>query len=252
MKDDGRRFAQIPEAVLYADVSGNAVRLYGILQRHVARRTPYHPSRAELAALSRSSIDSVDRGLRELAKSGLVVISKAGSFNRYQLLEPTEEAANLRPVPPGGSRKSAVSSDARKPQNCGPDAANMRRGKPQICGTTGEIGESSSIEEERDHDHDLSGYSPEILCADWFPAFEEILSWLPPGLRTRPDNEQPAEILAKNYSIAAIREKRKALMGEPFFLRAWPHEILDAFGRDFKDQVTSPSPSRAVALGGSD
>lgn len=231
MRGDGRRFAQIPEAVLYAEISANAVRLYGILQRHIGRRSPYHPPRSELAALMRASTDTVDRTLLELAGAGLIKVEKRGSFNKYSFPPVPQQSANLPTPQPPTVRKDAESADSRSPQGCGVESANLptrvRKDAAQL-----ESGEFSSIEE-REGDHDSSGWPPEVMSAEWFPEFQEILSWYPPRLRDRPDNVQPAEILAKTYTIDYIREKHLEIMGEPYFLKGWPQEILDAIGRDF-------------------
>jgi hypothetical protein len=60
-------FAMIPECVLYnPDISGNAVRIYGALNRHANSEGQAFPSRSRLAKLCALSIRTVDKAIAEL------------------------------------------------------------------------------------------------------------------------------------------------------------------------------------------
>lgn len=68
-----QHFAIIPEWVLYADVSANAVRLYAALRRYADKAGKAHPSRSSLAKDIRvKSVRTVDAALDELEKLGAV------------------------------------------------------------------------------------------------------------------------------------------------------------------------------------
>lgn len=66
-------FCIIPEWVLYADISSNAVRLYGTLQRYADKDSGQcHPSRKTLAEKCKLSLSSLDRALIELVELGAI------------------------------------------------------------------------------------------------------------------------------------------------------------------------------------
>jgi hypothetical protein len=66
-------FSITPEWVLYADITSNAVRLYGVLQRYADKDSgECHPSRKTLANRCRLSLSSLDRALIELVDIGAV------------------------------------------------------------------------------------------------------------------------------------------------------------------------------------
>jgi len=68
-------FSIIPESVLYADISSNAVRVYGVLRRHADKDdNTCHPGKGRIAALARMSERSVDRAVNELVAEGFVTI----------------------------------------------------------------------------------------------------------------------------------------------------------------------------------
>ena len=68
-------FSIIPESVLYADISSNAVRVYGVLRRHADKDdNTCHPGKGRIAALARMSERSVDRAVNELVAGGFVTI----------------------------------------------------------------------------------------------------------------------------------------------------------------------------------
>jgi len=66
-------FCIIPEWVLYAPISSNAVRLYGTLQRYADKDSGQcHPSRKTLADKCNLSLSSLDRALIELVEIGAI------------------------------------------------------------------------------------------------------------------------------------------------------------------------------------
>ena len=85
------RFAMVPEWLLDAQVSDCAVRLYAVLLRYGQSSGQRMPSRALLARrLHKSSVDTVDRALRELTLIGAVVVERRREgtknlTNRYRL-----------------------------------------------------------------------------------------------------------------------------------------------------------------------
>lgn len=71
-------FAIIPEWVLFANISPQAVRLYGVLNRYANNKTKRcYPSRATLMKELRvSNIKTVDRALKELVRIEAVSVKK--------------------------------------------------------------------------------------------------------------------------------------------------------------------------------
>lgn len=118
-------FAVIPTWVLDADISSNAVRLYGLLRRYADYSEGLaFPSRALLGKRMRCSVDTVDRALRELEALPAIVTTRrygsdgAPTSSLYRLLStpvngpvdnPPGVAADLRPP----SRKGAATVAAR-------------------------------------------------------------------------------------------------------------------------------------------
>lgn len=66
-------FAMVPEWLLDAGVSGNAIKLFAVLHRHEGEGGIY-PSRKRLAAKMGCSVDTVDRVIKELAEAGAITI----------------------------------------------------------------------------------------------------------------------------------------------------------------------------------
>jgi hypothetical protein len=66
------KYAPIPEAVLYSDLSGTAVKVYGCLLRHGLTPDSCYPSHARIARLIHISPRSVQRPLRELEEAGWI------------------------------------------------------------------------------------------------------------------------------------------------------------------------------------
>lgn len=106
------RFAIVPEWVIYAPVSANAVRLYAVLARHADKDdAATFVSRATLARKARVSADTVDRALKELLDLGAlirtrrrVIGSKENDTNLYTVISRAPEVAAPVPLP---SRKDA-------------------------------------------------------------------------------------------------------------------------------------------------
>jgi hypothetical protein len=68
-------FAVLPEWVLYLPISANAVRLYCVLRRFADNTTgECFPSRKTLAMKARTSVQTVDRCIKELVEHGAVKV----------------------------------------------------------------------------------------------------------------------------------------------------------------------------------
>ena len=98
-------FAMVPEWVLYADISSNAVRVYATLRRFADQGGLCYPSRRLLAVKCHCSPATIDRALDELQAVGAVIVqgrvNKSGdrTSNLYTVLS----VPNGSPVDQGGS-----------------------------------------------------------------------------------------------------------------------------------------------------
>lgn len=113
-------FAIIPEWVLYADISPQAVRLYGVLRRYADRDGSCFPSRKRLASdLRMESTKPVDKALKELISIGAITserrFTEQGDLqsNLYTVLSipmGSDEKIPTSPLfgPHGSSRKEAT------------------------------------------------------------------------------------------------------------------------------------------------
>ena len=113
-------FAIIPEWLLFADISPQAVRLYGVLRRYADRDGSCFPSRKRLASdLRMESTKPVDRALKELVTIGAITIThrhtEQGDLqsNLYTVLSSPiggDEKLSTSPLfgPHGSSRKEAT------------------------------------------------------------------------------------------------------------------------------------------------
>ena len=113
-------FAIIPEWLLFADISPQAVRLYGVLRRYADRDGSCFPSRKRLASdLRMESTKPVDRALKELVYIGAITIqhrhTEQGDLqsNLYTVLSIPiggDEKLSTSPLygPHGSSRKEAT------------------------------------------------------------------------------------------------------------------------------------------------
>jgi hypothetical protein len=99
-------FAIIPEWVLYADISPQAVRLYGVLRRYADRDGSCFPSRKRLASdLRMESTKPVDKALKELIAIGAIT-------SEHRHTEQGDLQSNLYTVlsmPMGGDEKLPTS-----------------------------------------------------------------------------------------------------------------------------------------------
>lgn len=113
-------FAIIPEWLLFANISPQAVRLYGVLRRYADRDGSCFPSRKRLASdLRMESTKPVDRALKELVYIGAITIqhrhTEQGDLqsNLYTVLSIPiggDEKLSTSPLygPHGSSRKEAT------------------------------------------------------------------------------------------------------------------------------------------------
>lgn len=67
-----QHFAVVPEWVLYADISAQAVRVYACLRRYADKNGKAHPSYKSLADDTRSSVATVKRAISELEAVGAI------------------------------------------------------------------------------------------------------------------------------------------------------------------------------------
>lgn len=116
MKVYGQRFAVIPEFVLYAPISSNAVRLWAIYQRHADAMGHAYPGMARLRELMGGkkgdvSSDTIQRAKAELVQAELIkVVARFDGHGRQ-----TSDDIWLAPLKP-----SPV------PQICGTTPRNLR------------------------------------------------------------------------------------------------------------------------------
>ncbi|HEY7035095.1 MAG TPA: hypothetical protein VH482_27390, partial [Thermomicrobiales bacterium] len=111
----GYRFAAIPEWVLYhPDLTGDDIRVFGVLARH---GNDIRPSRQTIADAIHKSPDTVDRCISRLRKAGAVAVERRYEGetrlpNRYFLAgdSPAEGSRNDAATP---SRKGAATPAAR-------------------------------------------------------------------------------------------------------------------------------------------
>lgn len=118
------RFAQVPEWLLYADVSAQAIRLYAVLMRHADEGRTAHPGRSRLAELMKVSVDTVDRATKELIEAKALEIRPRwrdgeGTIT-YEHRPGSDRASNeylLRLVRPGSRTDAATpgGTDAATP-----------------------------------------------------------------------------------------------------------------------------------------
>ena len=119
----GYKFAAIPEWVLYhPDLTGDDVRLFGVLARY---GNDVHPSRATVAKAIGKSTDTVDRCLARLVATGAVIVEKRFQGdtqlpNRYYLAGDSPIAEGSRTDAEGGGGVDAE-----------PPAAEMRHEREQ-------------------------------------------------------------------------------------------------------------------------
>jgi len=106
------RFAIIPEWVLFADISAQAVRLYGAIARHANLDGEAKLYRKTLAAELRCSVVTIHRALRELVGIGAVQI-----HHHYSQARPGQRLASsyvLRVTPSASSVEGGGFTDASR------------------------------------------------------------------------------------------------------------------------------------------
>lgn len=139
-------FASIPEWVLYhEDLSPQAIRLYGVLDRYAEGRC--FPSRKRLAnQLGVKSVDTVDRALRELQDAGAVSVTPR--FDEAG--DPTSSLYTVHFLPAlgvaahsgGGGRTDAATSPQESGDGGRTDAA--RGGRTDAALTRATLNQSES------------------------------------------------------------------------------------------------------------
>ena len=110
-------FAIIPEWVLYAEMSSNAVRLYCVLRRYADVQGKCHPSRATLASQCQISQPTLSKAVEELVGIGALEVrhrkTKQGDYtsNQYTVvsINPNGVVKNVSPrskdIDPTGSKE---------------------------------------------------------------------------------------------------------------------------------------------------
>jgi hypothetical protein len=131
-------FAMIPEWVLHADISANAVRLYGVLNRFANSRGHAWPSRKTIADIMRVSVATIDRAKDELVELGALSVearttpSGDPSSNLYILhISHVENSGPLSPMSQGlltrEGRGMVTRDDLKR------DSMNQRKIRPHSC-----------------------------------------------------------------------------------------------------------------------
>lgn len=108
-------FAIVPEWVILADISGNAVRLYALLNRFANSSGRAWPSRRTLSEMLRTSMATIDRAKDELVGVGALTVE----HRKNPAGDPSSNLYTLHVRPYG---KTAPSS-------------HMRKGTPTVGGT---------------------------------------------------------------------------------------------------------------------
>ena len=132
-------FAIIPEWVLHGEISANAVRLYGILNRFANSRGRAWPSRKTIADLMRVSVATIDRAKDELVELGALTVeprttpSGDPSSNLYILH--TSIVDNMRR--PSPMREGLLTREGRgigTRDDLNRASTNQRKTRPHSCG----------------------------------------------------------------------------------------------------------------------
>ena len=117
-------FAIIPEWVLYAEMSSNAVRLYCVLRRYADVQGKCHPSRATLASQCQISQPTLSKAVEELVGIGALEVrhrkTKQGDYtsNQYTVvsINPNGVVKNVSPrskdIDPTGSKEMSPQTRA--------------------------------------------------------------------------------------------------------------------------------------------
>ena len=112
------RFAIIPEWVLFARISPNAVRLYGVLARHADKDEHFAiVGRAKLAEQMRCEVKTIDRAMNELMGIGAVSVEHRSDPNNPLHLLPNRY--RLAVVPAQGTPTHAPTPTRRGTRTTG-------------------------------------------------------------------------------------------------------------------------------------
>jgi len=129
-------YAPVPEWVLDAPISDCALRLYAVLLRYGHTSGARIPSRATLAhRLHKTSVDTVDRALRELVTLGAVHIEHrrhdgSNQTNRYHLLTHRPDPGGTDPDRTDRHRADPDRTDAATPTASPPARPSAPRTHP--------------------------------------------------------------------------------------------------------------------------
>ena len=131
-------FAIIPEWILHADISSNAVRLYGVLNRFANSRGHAWPSRKTIAEIMRVSVATVDRAKEELVEIGALTVearttaSGDPSSNLYILhTSHVDNSGTLSPMREGLLTRGGTRTLTRDELNR--DSMKQRKTRPLSC-----------------------------------------------------------------------------------------------------------------------
>jgi len=113
-------FAIVPEWVLMADVSANAVRLYAVLNRYANSQGRAWPSRRTLAEALRISASTIDRAKDELVDIGALTVESrttpAGDYTSNLYILATSSPMR-KGIPTGDDRGICTSDELNKANN---------------------------------------------------------------------------------------------------------------------------------------
>jgi hypothetical protein len=131
-------FAIVPEFVIYAPISSNAVRLYAILNRFANSQGRAWPSRKTLAELMQCSTATIDRAKEELVELGALTIearttpSGDPSSNLYILhTSLVDNSGTSSPVTQGILTREGRGTPTGDALNR--DSMNHRKTRPSSC-----------------------------------------------------------------------------------------------------------------------
>lgn len=200
-------FAQVPEWVLFSDVSAYAIRLYAVLRRLAeGKQRTQCPSRQDLAEAARCSVDTVDRAKAELVAIGALQVQGqcvAGTGtgpNRYFIASDPPQAP---PEPPRGGRQNRQAGGPLEPVGGGPlePAPKSLEREQQLPLREREIKASST-------DVDLRA-EVDLSFTAWWEAYprrngkrlgraQTLAAWK----RMKPPERALAEVGVQNYAVA--------------------------------------------------
>lgn len=154
-------FSIVPDWIIRAPISDRAQRLYALIGRYADRAGEAFPSRKALAAVLRTSADSVDRATKELVEIGALEVlprfdrsgDRTSNLYRVILAQPARVAA--APRPPDGTRA------ATGPRTHAATVAAPVRHGTITSGTKTTLNEKEHDQEQRRSAATHSGQKPE-------------------------------------------------------------------------------------------